>query len=144
MVSHGFKAVQDSIHRWGSARHLSAPLPSRAGAAMLNTLGSTVMRLIHELTPQDLSTIVWGDPVAMDEASSTICGCSCMVSLDNLIGLACQVECALLMRTLPVVWWASFCEFESIRMESRPMFGLSQSCTYLRTRTCWESHSSQI
>ncbi|CAJ1361425.1 unnamed protein product, partial [Effrenium voratum] len=42
------------------------------GAAMLNTLGSTVMRLIHELTPQDLSTIVWGYATAGVECPDLI------------------------------------------------------------------------
>ncbi|CAE7456727.1 RAP, partial [Symbiodinium sp. CCMP2456] len=43
-----------------------------AGAGMLNTLTSTVMRLLRELTPQDLSTIIWGYATAGVEAASMI------------------------------------------------------------------------
>ncbi|CAE7402074.1 aidB [Symbiodinium necroappetens] len=43
-----------------------------AGVGMLNTLTSTVMRLLHELTPQDLSTIIWGYATAGVEAASMI------------------------------------------------------------------------
>ena len=46
--------------RFSSKHDRTMTSGSTPGASMLKTLTETIMRLIPELTPQDLSTIIWG------------------------------------------------------------------------------------